>query len=64
MILSSFSWIDGKPISFPGLGLEIDPPRGFELFGMSVYFYGIIIAFGLLLSILSGLKRSKQFGLK
>ena len=64
MILSSFSWIDGKPISFPGLGLEIDPPRGFELFGMSVYFYGIIIAFGLLLSILYGLKRSKQFGLK
>ena len=64
MILSSFSWIDGKPISFPGLGLEIDPPRGFELFGMSVYFYGIIIAFGLLLSVLYGLKRSKQFGLK
>ena len=65
MLLSStFSWIDGKPISFPGLGLDINPPRGFELFGLSIYFYGIIIAFGLLLSVLYGLKRSRQFGLK
>ena len=65
MLLSStFSWINDSPISFPGLGLEINPPRGFEAFGLSVYFYGIIIAFGLLLSILYGLKRSNQFGLK
>ena len=65
MLLSStFSWINDSPISFPGLGLEINPPRGFEVFGLSVYFYGIIIAFGLLLSILYGLKRSNQFGLK
>ena len=65
MILSeTFSWITSKVISFPGLGLEMNPPRGFQLFGMSIYFYGIIIACGLLLSVLYGLKRSQEFGLK
>ena len=65
MILTeTFSWINDTAISFPGLGFEINPPRGFQLFGMSVYFYGIIIALGLLLSVLYGLKRSRQFGLK
>lgn len=51
-------------ISFPALGLELDPPRGFQLFGFDIRFYGIIIAAGLLLAVLYGLKRSKQFGLK
>ena len=64
MLTSTFSWITSKTISFPGLGIEINPPRGFQIGGMSVYFYGIIIAFGLLLAVLYGLKRSKQFGLK
>jgi phosphatidylglycerol:prolipoprotein diacylglycerol transferase len=31
---------------------------------MSIYFYGIIIAFGLFLAVVYGLKRSSQFGLK
>ena len=64
MLTSTFSWITSKAISFPGLGIEINPPRGFQIGGMSVYFYGIIIAFGLLLAVMYGLKRSKQFGLK
>ena len=52
-------------ISFPGLGIEgINPPRSFPLFGGNIYFYGVIIAIGLLLSVWYGLKRSKQFGLK
>ena len=45
-------------------GLEMNPPRGFELFGMNIRFYGIVIAVGLLLAVIYGLKRSKQFGLK
>ena len=45
-------------------GLEMNPPRGFELFGMNIRFYGIVIAVGLLLAVVYGLKRSKQFGLK
>lgn len=51
-------------ISFPSLGLELNPPRGFSLFGFDIRFYGIIIAAGLLLAVLYGLKRRKHFGLK
>ena len=51
-------------ISFPGLGIEINPPRGIDIGSMTIYFYGIIIAAGLLLAVLYALKRSQQFGLK
>ena len=51
-------------ISFPALGLELNPPRGIELFGFIIYFYGIIIAAGLLTAVIYGLKRSKKFGLR
>lgn len=51
-------------ISFPGLGIEINPPRGIEIGSMTIYFYGIVIAAGLLLAVLYALKRSRQFGLK
>ena len=45
-------------------GLEMNPPRGFELGPLNVRLYGIVIAVGLLLAVIYGLKRSKQFGLK
>ena len=51
-------------ISFPSLGLELDPIREFSLFGLDVRIYGIIIAIGLLLAVIYGLKRGPQFGLK
>ena len=51
-------------ISFPFLGLEVDPGRGVSIFGMELRFYGVMIAIGLLLAVIYGLKRSKQFGLK
>ena len=38
-------------ISFPGLGLEMNPPRSFELFGLNIYLYGIVIAVGLVLPV-------------
>ena len=50
-------------IQFPSLGLEMDPPKGFPLFGFEIRFYGIVIALGLLLAVMYGLKRSKKFGL-
>ena len=60
-----FSWIEANnPIVFPALGLEMDPPLGFSLGALSIRFYGVIIAVGLLLAVYYGLKRSKQFGLK
>ena len=55
---------DYSVISFPSLGIEIDPPRGFDLGVLSVNLYGIIIACGLLLAVLYGYRRAKQFGLR
>ena len=49
-------------ISFPSLGLTMDPPRNLEVGPLSIYFYGIIIACGLLLAVLYGYRRAKQFG--
>ena len=61
-----FNWISGNgPIAFPGLGIEIDPYRGFTLFGkFSIHFYGLIIGIGLVLAVTYGLRRCRQFGLK
>ncbi len=53
-----------NPIRFPGLGLELDPPKGFSIGTLNIHFYGVIIALGLLLAVIYGLKRSKRFGLK
>ena len=55
---------DYSAISFPALGIELNPPRGFSVGPLSVNFYGMIIAFGLLLAVLYGWKRSKQFGFR
>ena len=55
----------GGPISFPGLGIEINPPKGFILFDrLNIHFYGLIIAIGLILAVVYGLRRANQFGLK
>ncbi len=51
-------------ISFPALGLEMNPVKGFSVGPLDIRIYGIVIAVGLLLAVLYGLKRSKQFGLK
>ena len=57
-------WIDGiSTISFPSLGIEINPPMGFTIGSVEVRFYGLIIAIGLLLACIYGLKRRAQFGL-
>ena len=43
-------------------GLQIDPPRMLQIGNFSIYLYGIIIACGLLLAVLYGCKRCKEFG--
>ena len=53
-----------SPISFPGLGINIDPPASFALGALTVNFYGICIATGLLLAVLYGSLRAKQFGFR
>lgn len=50
-------------ISFPFFGIEVNPPRSFEIFGIDIYFYGVIITIGMLLAGLYALKRSKEFGI-
>ncbi|MBO5867655.1 MAG: prolipoprotein diacylglyceryl transferase [Oscillospiraceae bacterium] len=50
-------------ISFPFFGIEINPPKGFTLGPLDIRFYGVIIALGLILAVVYGLKRKEQFGL-
>ena len=51
-------------ISFPSLGIEWDPARALTIGGFSIYFYGLIIATGLLLAVAYAWKRSKEFGIR
>ena len=56
--------MDYSKISFPALGLEMNPPRNIVLpGGLSFNLYGLIIAIGLILAVWYGLKRRKEFGL-
>ena len=49
-------------ISFPGLGIELNPGYQFEIGPLTFRYYGLIIAIGLLLAVIYGMRRSKQFG--
>ena len=51
-------------ISFPALGIALNPPRSIALGPLSIHFYGMIIAFGLILAVVYATRRSKQFGIK
>lgn len=51
-------------ISFPNLGWEFEISRAaFTVFGMPVYFYGLLIGLGLLLAFMYGIYESKRVGL-
>ena len=50
-------------ISFPGLGITLNPPTGFSIGPLSVHYYGLIIAIGLMLAVFYCSKRSHQFGI-
>lgn len=51
-------------ITFPNLGIELNPSRvAFSLFGKDIYWYGIIIACGFILAVIYGMRHSKQYGL-
>ena len=51
-------------ISFPALGLELNPPRSISLGSLTIYLYGIVIALGLAAAVLYACRRSREFGLK
>lgn len=50
-------------ISFPTFGIEINPGRTLTLGSLTIHYYGIIIAFGLLLAVAYASRRTKQFGM-
>lgn len=58
MILS-----DTSPISFPGLGIEVNPSDGFFIGNFEIKWYAVVIAFGLLVAVLYAMRRCKEFGL-
>lgn len=51
-------------ISFPFLGLEVNPGRGFQIGPLTVHYYGAVIALGLVLAVVYALRRSKEFGIR
>jgi phosphatidylglycerol:prolipoprotein diacylglycerol transferase len=57
--------LQGVEISFPLFGDQfvINPPTYFNIFGMTIYWYAVIIALGFILAMLYILKRRNEFGL-
>ena len=51
-------------ITFPSLGLTMNPPRSLSIGPFSVYLYGVVIALGLVLAVFYACRRSKEFGIK
>lgn len=51
-------------ISFPFLGLEVNPPRVFSLGPLNIHLYGMAIGLGLILAVIYACRRSREFGLK
>jgi len=51
-------------ISFPSFGIEVNPGRSISLGPLTVHFYGLVIAIGLMLAVMYCCRRSKEFGLK
>lgn len=50
-------------LSFPGLGLEFELNRvAFTVFGLEIYWYGVIIAAGFILAVLYGCRKAAPFG--
>ena len=50
-------------ISFPFLGIEVNPARTLSLGPLTIHYYGLVIAIGLILAVLYACKRSKEFGI-
>ena len=54
--------LDFSAISFPFLGLEVNPGRTLDIGPLSIHFYGLMIALGLVLAVMYACRRSKEFG--
>lgn len=63
MFHESYDPSNYQGIAFPGLGLEVNPDRVLQIGNFSIHYYGLIIAIGLALAVVYGLRRKKVFGL-
>ena len=52
-----------QQISFPGLGISLNPSRGLTLGSFTIHWYGVIIALGLCLAVVYAYRRCKSFGI-
>ena len=50
-------------ISFPWLRFQWDPSRTLDIGPVSIHMYGLVIALGLVLAVVYGCRRGKQFGI-
>ena len=51
-------------VSFPGLGIELTIDRvAFTVFGIPIYWYGVLIALGLLLGMVYAFRKAKSYGI-
>ena len=51
-------------ISFPSLGIEVNPGRVLEIGPLTIHYYGALLALGLILAMVYSCKQGKKFGLK
>ena len=51
-------------ISFPAIGLSVNPPASFQLFGRTIYFYGVIIAAAFIIGILYCGRKAQKAGIR
>ena len=54
---------DFSVISFPSFGIEVNPGRLIEIGPLTIHYYGIVIALGLMLAVWYCSRRAKEFGL-
>ena len=50
-------------ISFPSLGIAVNPSSTFSVGPLTIHYYGLIIACGLILAVIYCSRRSKEFGI-
>ncbi len=57
--------MSNTPISFPMFGKDfvVNPSRYFSLFGLKIYWYGLIIAIGFLLAFIYMIRKREEYGL-
>ena len=64
-LISAASAFPEVELTFPNLfgGITLSYYQGFELFGIKIYWYGVLITLGVVLAYLYAMHRSKDFGL-